>query len=65
MTNVKMHMLKVCVRVCVFSVQKQTIPALLSGRDAVVRSQTGSGETLQSTEISLWEPQFLICPAEL
>lgn len=30
----------------VFSVQKQTIPALLSGRDAVVRSQTGSGETL-------------------
>ncbi|XP_026200019.1 probable ATP-dependent RNA helicase DDX31 isoform X3 [Anabas testudineus] len=28
------------------SVQKQTIPALLSGRDAVVRSQTGSGKTL-------------------
>uniref|UniRef100_A0A3B4UBT6 ATP-dependent RNA helicase n=1 Tax=Seriola dumerili TaxID=41447 RepID=A0A3B4UBT6_SERDU len=27
-------------------VQKQTIPALLSGRDAVVRSQTGSGKTL-------------------
>lgn len=28
------------------SVQKQTIPALLSGRDAMVRSQTGSGKTL-------------------
>ncbi|XP_061749749.1 probable ATP-dependent RNA helicase DDX31 isoform X2 [Nerophis ophidion] len=28
------------------SVQKRTIPALLSGRDAVVRSQTGSGKTL-------------------
>ncbi|KAK2838220.1 hypothetical protein Q5P01_015432 [Channa striata] len=28
------------------SVQKLTIPALLSGRDAVVRSQTGSGKTL-------------------
>ncbi|XP_054895862.1 probable ATP-dependent RNA helicase DDX31 isoform X2 [Poeciliopsis prolifica] len=28
------------------SVQQQTIPALLSGRDAVVRSQTGSGKTL-------------------
>ncbi|XP_072243226.1 ATP-dependent DNA helicase DDX31 isoform X2 [Leuresthes tenuis] len=28
------------------SVQKQTIPALLSGHDAVVRSQTGSGKTL-------------------
>ncbi|KAM4577022.1 ATP-dependent DNA helicase DDX31 isoform 2-T2 [Odontesthes bonariensis] len=28
------------------SVQKQTIPALLSGQDAVVRSQTGSGKTL-------------------
>uniref|UniRef100_A0A8C5CAS5 ATP-dependent RNA helicase n=1 Tax=Gadus morhua TaxID=8049 RepID=A0A8C5CAS5_GADMO len=28
------------------SVQKQTIPALMSGRDAVVRSQTGSGKTL-------------------
>uniref|UniRef100_A0A3P8P745 ATP-dependent RNA helicase n=1 Tax=Astatotilapia calliptera TaxID=8154 RepID=A0A3P8P745_ASTCA len=28
------------------SVQKQTIPALLAGRDAVVRSQTGSGKTL-------------------
>ncbi|XP_056140432.1 probable ATP-dependent RNA helicase DDX31 [Lampris incognitus] len=28
------------------SVQKQTIPILLSGRDAVVRSQTGSGKTL-------------------
>ncbi|KAM4746456.1 ATP-dependent DNA helicase DDX31 isoform 1-T2 [Anableps anableps] len=28
------------------SVQKQTIPALLSGRDAAVRSQTGSGKTL-------------------
>uniref|UniRef100_A0A4W6FMI8 ATP-dependent RNA helicase n=1 Tax=Lates calcarifer TaxID=8187 RepID=A0A4W6FMI8_LATCA len=28
------------------SVQKQTIPALLLGRDAVVRSQTGSGKTL-------------------
>ncbi|KAK6470902.1 putative ATP-dependent RNA helicase DDX31 [Huso huso] len=28
------------------SVQKQTIPALLDGRDAVVRSQTGSGKTL-------------------
>uniref|UniRef100_A0A3Q3F3P8 ATP-dependent RNA helicase n=1 Tax=Kryptolebias marmoratus TaxID=37003 RepID=A0A3Q3F3P8_KRYMA len=27
-------------------VQKQTIPALLSGRDALVRSQTGSGKTL-------------------
>uniref|UniRef100_A0A3P8P6Z3 ATP-dependent RNA helicase n=1 Tax=Astatotilapia calliptera TaxID=8154 RepID=A0A3P8P6Z3_ASTCA len=27
-------------------VQKQTIPALLAGRDAVVRSQTGSGKTL-------------------
>uniref|UniRef100_A0A8C5D2X5 ATP-dependent RNA helicase n=1 Tax=Gadus morhua TaxID=8049 RepID=A0A8C5D2X5_GADMO len=31
---------------CVCSVQKQTIPALMSGRDAVVRSQTGSGKTL-------------------
>ncbi|XP_070760333.1 ATP-dependent DNA helicase DDX31 [Enoplosus armatus] len=30
----------------VTSVQKQTVPALLSGRDAVVRSQTGSGKTL-------------------
>uniref|UniRef100_A0A671TPT9 ATP-dependent RNA helicase n=1 Tax=Sparus aurata TaxID=8175 RepID=A0A671TPT9_SPAAU len=30
----------------VTNVQKQTIPALLSGRDAVVRSQTGSGKTL-------------------
>ncbi|XP_006808945.1 probable ATP-dependent RNA helicase DDX31 [Neolamprologus brichardi] len=30
----------------VTSVQKQTIPALLAGRDAVVRSQTGSGKTL-------------------
>uniref|UniRef100_A0A7N8XS64 ATP-dependent RNA helicase n=1 Tax=Mastacembelus armatus TaxID=205130 RepID=A0A7N8XS64_9TELE len=28
------------------SVQKQTIPVLLSGRDGVVRSQTGSGKTL-------------------
>ncbi|XP_077570422.1 ATP-dependent DNA helicase DDX31 isoform X1 [Stigmatopora nigra] len=28
------------------SVQKQSIPALLSGRDAIVRSQTGSGKTL-------------------
>ncbi|XP_041856092.1 probable ATP-dependent RNA helicase DDX31 [Melanotaenia boesemani] len=28
------------------SIQKLTIPALLSGRDAVVRSQTGSGKTL-------------------
>ncbi|XP_022078405.2 probable ATP-dependent RNA helicase DDX31 isoform X1 [Acanthochromis polyacanthus] len=28
------------------SVQKQSIPALLSGRDAVIRSQTGSGKTL-------------------
>ncbi|KAF7642375.1 hypothetical protein LDENG_00259020 [Lucifuga dentata] len=28
------------------SVQKQTIPVLLSGRDAVVQSQTGSGKTL-------------------
>ncbi|KAM3911348.1 ATP-dependent DNA helicase DDX31 [Leptodactylus fuscus] len=28
------------------SVQKMTIPALLSGRDAMVRSQTGSGKTL-------------------
>uniref|UniRef100_A0A672YUZ7 ATP-dependent RNA helicase n=1 Tax=Sphaeramia orbicularis TaxID=375764 RepID=A0A672YUZ7_9TELE len=28
------------------SVQKQTVPVLLSGRDAVVRSQTGSGKTL-------------------
>ncbi|XP_069330877.1 ATP-dependent DNA helicase DDX31 [Eulemur rufifrons] len=27
-------------------VQKQTIPALLEGRDALVRSQTGSGKTL-------------------
>uniref|UniRef100_A0AAQ5YH31 ATP-dependent RNA helicase n=1 Tax=Amphiprion ocellaris TaxID=80972 RepID=A0AAQ5YH31_AMPOC len=36
----------VCVCVCVFSVQKQSIPALLSGRDAVIRSQTGSGKTL-------------------
>uniref|UniRef100_A0A8C9XT98 ATP-dependent RNA helicase n=1 Tax=Sander lucioperca TaxID=283035 RepID=A0A8C9XT98_SANLU len=31
---------------CVFSVQKRTIPVLLSGRDAVVQSQTGSGKTL-------------------
>ncbi|XP_034398451.1 probable ATP-dependent RNA helicase DDX31 isoform X2 [Cyclopterus lumpus] len=30
----------------VTSVQKQTIPVLLSGRDAVIRSQTGSGKTL-------------------
>nr|XP_046242431.1 probable ATP-dependent RNA helicase DDX31 isoform X2 [Scatophagus argus] len=30
----------------VTSVQRQTVPALLSGRDAVVRSQTGSGKTL-------------------
>ncbi|XP_059192182.1 probable ATP-dependent RNA helicase DDX31 isoform X2 [Centropristis striata] len=30
----------------VTSVQKQTIPALLLGRDAIVRSQTGSGKTL-------------------
>ncbi|XP_045890741.1 probable ATP-dependent RNA helicase DDX31 [Micropterus dolomieu] len=30
----------------VTSVQKQTFPALLAGRDAVVRSQTGSGKTL-------------------
>ncbi|CAJ1069558.1 probable ATP-dependent RNA helicase DDX31 [Xyrichtys novacula] len=30
----------------VTSVQKQTIPVLLSGQDAVVRSQTGSGKTL-------------------
>uniref|UniRef100_A0A3B5AR09 ATP-dependent RNA helicase n=1 Tax=Stegastes partitus TaxID=144197 RepID=A0A3B5AR09_9TELE len=28
------------------SVQKRSIPALLSGRDAVIRSQTGSGKTL-------------------
>ncbi|KAM4663024.1 ATP-dependent DNA helicase DDX31 [Discoglossus pictus] len=28
------------------SVQKKTIPALLSGRDAMVQSQTGSGKTL-------------------
>ncbi|XP_028312248.1 probable ATP-dependent RNA helicase DDX31 [Gouania willdenowi] len=28
------------------SVQKQTVPALLSGKDAMVRSQTGSGKTL-------------------
>ncbi|XP_073496762.1 ATP-dependent DNA helicase DDX31 isoform X2 [Phyllobates terribilis] len=28
------------------SIQKMTIPALLSGRDAMVRSQTGSGKTL-------------------
>ncbi|XP_064830125.1 probable ATP-dependent RNA helicase DDX31 isoform X1 [Oncorhynchus masou masou] len=28
------------------SVQKETIPVLLSGQDAVVRSQTGSGKTL-------------------
>lgn len=28
------------------SVQRETIPVLLSGRDAVVRSQTGSGKTL-------------------
>ncbi|XP_077416891.1 ATP-dependent DNA helicase DDX31 isoform X2 [Vanacampus margaritifer] len=28
------------------SVQKRSIPALLSGRDAIVRSQTGSGKTL-------------------
>lgn len=28
------------------SVQKSTIPVLLSGKDAVVRSQTGSGKTL-------------------
>uniref|UniRef100_A0A671NZA0 ATP-dependent RNA helicase n=1 Tax=Sinocyclocheilus anshuiensis TaxID=1608454 RepID=A0A671NZA0_9TELE len=28
---------------CVFSVQKKTIPVLMSGKDAVVRSQTGSG----------------------
>ncbi|XP_034727903.1 probable ATP-dependent RNA helicase DDX31 isoform X2 [Etheostoma cragini] len=30
----------------VTSVQKRTIPVLLSGRDAVVQSQTGSGKTL-------------------
>ncbi|XP_070821325.1 ATP-dependent DNA helicase DDX31 isoform X1 [Chaetodon trifascialis] len=30
----------------VTSVQKQTVPVLLAGRDAVVRSQTGSGKTL-------------------
>ncbi|KAM6944514.1 ATP-dependent DNA helicase DDX31 isoform 1-T3 [Lycodopsis pacificus] len=30
----------------VTSVQKRTIPVLLAGRDAVVRSQTGSGKTL-------------------
>ncbi|CAF94976.1 unnamed protein product [Tetraodon nigroviridis] len=30
----------------VTSVQRQTIPVLLSGRDALVRSQTGSGKTL-------------------
>lgn len=41
---------------CVCSVQKQTIPALLAGRDAVVRSQTGSGETPQFTAL-LHEPQ--------
>lgn len=29
--------------ICVFSVQKKTIPVLMSGKDAVVRSQTGSG----------------------
>ncbi|KAF5901006.1 putative ATP-dependent RNA helicase DDX31, partial [Clarias magur] len=28
------------------SVQKQTLPVLMSGQDAVVRSQTGSGKTL-------------------
>uniref|UniRef100_F7E2R0 ATP-dependent RNA helicase n=1 Tax=Xenopus tropicalis TaxID=8364 RepID=F7E2R0_XENTR len=28
------------------SVQKQTIPALLAGRDVLVRSQTGSGKTM-------------------
>ncbi|XP_077378802.1 ATP-dependent DNA helicase DDX31 isoform X2 [Festucalex cinctus] len=28
------------------SVQKRSIPALLSGRDAIIRSQTGSGKTL-------------------
>lgn len=27
------------------SVQKQSIPALLEGRDALVRSQTGSGQS--------------------
>lgn len=47
-------MLTVCV--CVFSVQKLTIPALLAGRDAVVRSQTGSGETPQLTAL-LHKPQ--------
>uniref|UniRef100_A0A3P9MHP0 ATP-dependent RNA helicase n=1 Tax=Oryzias latipes TaxID=8090 RepID=A0A3P9MHP0_ORYLA len=30
----------------IHSVQKQTIPVLQSGRDALVRSQTGSGKTL-------------------
>uniref|UniRef100_A0AAX7U520 ATP-dependent RNA helicase n=1 Tax=Astatotilapia calliptera TaxID=8154 RepID=A0AAX7U520_ASTCA len=42
--------LQCCCFVCFLkylrSVQKQTIPALLAGRDAVVRSQTGSGKTL-------------------
>lgn len=33
----------VVVYIC--SVQKQTIPVLVSGKDAVVRSQTGSGTT--------------------
>lgn len=33
------------------SVQKQSIPALLEGRDALVRSQTGSGQ-----------PSFNFCP---
>uniref|UniRef100_A0A8C9FIT1 ATP-dependent RNA helicase n=1 Tax=Pavo cristatus TaxID=9049 RepID=A0A8C9FIT1_PAVCR len=35
--------LKIC---SMTSVQKQTIPALLQGKDALVRSQTGSGKTL-------------------
>lgn len=40
---------RVCVlsRVCP-SVQKQSIPVLLDGRDALVRSQTGSGQSCNS-----------------
>lgn len=36
---------EVCSLFCL-SVQKQSIPVLLEGRDALVRSQTGSGQLL-------------------